>query len=474
VNASRDLSPLDRALRVFTEVRGGEGQTALLMFANVFLILCAYYLIKPLREGWIAVSDVSGISKMELKAYSSFGQSLLLVPIVVWYGRLSERIARSALITRATLFCMSNMVIFWAMQPGLFIENLPYTGILFYLWVGIFGVFVVAQFWTFAADVYTDERGNRLLPLVAIGATSGAVGGSWITEMIVESQIIGAEWLLIAAQVPLFLAIVLTRLVDRRERTAAPAPAAAEAGDDSTTPERAGRSAVSAVFGSSFLLAVAATTLLLNWVNTNGENLLFRVVQEFLEVEALSAGVTDGQEMLLFTRDGTTAFYGDFFFWVNVTALVLQAFVASRLLKYGGFAAILLLLPVVALASYSAMALIPVLAVVKMMKIAENATDYSINNTARHVLWMPVSAELKYKGKPTIDTLFARLGDGMAALTVLVGVQGLALATESFFAFNVVLVVVWLTYSVVVVRRHRLLEQEVEARTDAERTGEDD
>ena len=54
------LSRLERFLRLFTDVRAGEGATALLMFANVFLILCAYYFIKPLREGWIAISDISG------------------------------------------------------------------------------------------------------------------------------------------------------------------------------------------------------------------------------------------------------------------------------------------------------------------------------------------------------------------------------------------------------------------------------
>ena len=154
-------SKLERFLRIFTDVRTGEGVTALLMFANVFLVLCAYYFIKPLREGWIAVSDIGGLTKMEVKAYSSFGQSLLLLPVVWFFGRLSGRYRRSGLITRSTLFCMSNMAVFWAIQPGLFMERLPYSGVVFYLWVGMFGVFVVAQFWAFAADVYAEESGKN-------------------------------------------------------------------------------------------------------------------------------------------------------------------------------------------------------------------------------------------------------------------------------------------------------------------------
>ena len=172
------LSRTERLLRLFTEVKPGEGVTAVMMFVNVFLILLAYYFIKPLREGWIAVSDIEGLTKMEVKAYSSFAQSILLLFVVGWYARLADRWDRVTLFTRATLFCISNMVIFWFLQPHFFFDQLPLSGIIYYLWVGMFGVFVVAQFWTFCADVYTDERGKRMLPFIAIGATSGAAARS--------------------------------------------------------------------------------------------------------------------------------------------------------------------------------------------------------------------------------------------------------------------------------------------------------
>jgi AAA family ATP:ADP antiporter len=466
------LSPLERFLRLFTEIRAGEGRIAVLMFVNVFLILCSYYFIKPLREGWIAVSPIAGLEKMEVKAYTSFGQSVLLVFVIAWYSRLVNRWPRGKLITAATLFCMANMVVFWFLQPDFFIANLPWTGIVFYLWVGMFGVFVVAQFWAFAADVYTDAEGRRLLPMVAIGATAGAAFGSQIVDYLVGGGLanhfawIGfeslADWvrqyfvtesLLLLAMVPLGASIVLTRAVDAS--TGRPGPP--EAADDT---ESAG--GVSLVLASRYLLAVAIITVLLNWVNTNGENLLFKVLQEVLAENAAEQGITDPEALLAFTRDGTTAFYGNFFFWVNVVALILQSLVASRLLKYGGFGVLLMLLPVVALTSYATMALLPILAVVKVMKIAENSTDYSINNTARHVLWLPVSSEVKFKGKPTIDTLFARIGDGFAALTVLFGVNLLGLSDSGYFVFTVGLVLVWIVYGLRVVREHRKLTENAE------------
>jgi AAA family ATP:ADP antiporter len=437
----------ERFLTLFTEVRPGEARTALLMFVNIFLVLCAYYFVKPLREGWIAVAHIEHLTKMEVKAYSSFGQSLLLVGVISAYGRMVDRLDRSELIRRATLFCISNLVIFWFLQPDFFIRNLPATGVAFYLWVGMFGVFVVAQFWAFAADVYTDERGRRLIPFIAVGATAGAACGSWLTDVLVESGLLSVDYLLLAAIVPLAISLSLTRAVDAR--------GAVGLGPEPPPPVPEPRTRLGAlplVFSSRYLLTVALVTLLLNWVNTNGENLLFRVVQESLERDAVLAGVLNPNDLLAFTRAGTTTFYGDFYFWVNVTALLLQALVASRLLRYGGFGALMLALPTVALVSYAAMAVVPLLAVVKAMKIAENATDYSIANTARSVLWLPVSAEQKYKAKPAIDTLFTRIGDGAAALTVVAGVQFLDASTASFFSFTVALVVAMLLLSLRLVR----------------------
>ncbi len=451
-------SKLERFLRIFTEVSPGEGTTALMMFANVFLILLAYYFIKPLREGWIAVSDVSGLSKMEVKAYSSFFQSILFVFIVGWYGHLATRWPRSVLITRVTLFCILNMVIFWFLQPGLFIKNLPYSGIVFYLWVGMFGVFIVAQFWTFCADIYADERGERLLPMIAIGATSGAAVGSWLVGYFLKTGLIPAEALLLMATIPLFLSIIITRWVEAREGKILSHDAIHSQKIKQQSTKKAFRFLLNGarlIFTSRFLFAAALVTILTNWVNTNGENLLFRVILETLTGQAANQGVTDPTAILNFTRSGTAQFYGNFYFWVNIMALLLQSLVASRLLKFGGFTSIALLLPAIALISYSFMALLPILIVVKISKIAENATDYSINNTARHVLWLPVSSAMKYQGKPAIDTLYVRMGDGLAALTVLIGVQLLVLSTRQFFIFNVALVIAWLLCTIMLIGEHR-------------------
>ena len=448
-------SALERALCLFTDVRPGEGPTAVVMVANVFLILCAYYFVKPLRDGWIAIADIGGFSNVEVKAYTSFAQGLFLAGAVSLYAHLAGRWPRRQLIVRSTLFCISNLAVFWVLRPGFLGRQMSGVGIAFYIWVGMFGVFVVSQFWAFAADLYPDERGERLLPLIAIGATSGAVAGSFLTGTLLGSGLIESSALLLVAMLPLAGSMLLTTLADVRGPVGGGGYATARPAAAPASGRPAG--ALALVVRHRYLVAVAGVTLFTAWVQTNGENLLFKVVQDSISGELVAHGITNTVEMKTFVREWTTAFYGSFFFWVNVCALVLQALFASRLLKYGGFGFILLLLPSLSLVTYSVMVMLPILLVVRVMKIAENSTSYSINNTARQILWLPTTAEMKYKAKPAIETFFVRVGDGLAAATTLVGIHLFALTTRSYFLINVALTLAWLLIAIDVVVEYRRL-----------------
>ena len=183
-------------------------------------------------------------------------------------------------------------------------------------------------------------------------------------------------------------------------------------------------------------------------VMTNGENILFALVQRALETEGADAAAI---------KAGTTGFYGNLYFWVNLTGLLLQAFVVSRLQRWGGFGGLLLTPPLVSLVSYGAMAAESALSVVSIAKTAENGTNYSVNNTARQVLWLPTTREMIYKAKAGIDTLCVRFGDGLAALTVLIGTRFLALPVEGFIWFNIALICIWLLLAGLVVREHQRL-----------------
>src|ERR687889_534016 len=168
--------PLDRALRLFADVHGGEGATAVLLAFNVFLLFCAYYVIKPIREALI----LSG-GGAEVKSYAAAGQALLLLLLVPAYGALADRLPRRGLLNAVTAFFVACLIGFYALIRA----NVP-VGVAFFLWVGVFNLMIVAQFWSFANDVYSKEEGERLLVIVGLGASLGAVAGARVADRLIE------------------------------------------------------------------------------------------------------------------------------------------------------------------------------------------------------------------------------------------------------------------------------------------------
>ena len=171
------------------------------------------------------------------------------------------------------------------------------------------------------------------------------------------------------------------------------------------------------VFRSRYLRLIALLIVLLNIVNTTGEYLIARL----LTAHAARAGrrrpgVQHSRRTSApspaTTSSGSTSL-----------ALLLQAFVASRLVKHLGLRGALLALPLIALGGYAIIAAGAGFAVVRWVKTAENATDYSIMNTARQLLWLPTTREEKYKAKQAIDTFFVRGGDICLAAVVYFGTQ---------------------------------------------------
>ena len=98
-------------------------------------------------------------------------------------------------------------------------------------------------------------------------------------------------------------------------------------------------------------------------------------------------------------------------------------------------------------------------AVVRVSKIAENATDYSINNTSRHMLWLPTTTEMKYQAKQAVDTFFVRMGDVGSAVTVAVLAGALGLGIRSFAVANIVLIVGWLILARAILKERKALRQ---------------
>jgi AAA family ATP:ADP antiporter len=203
------------------------------------------------------------------------------------------------------------------------------------------------------------------------------------------------------------------------------------------------------VFASRYLMLMALLLIALNLVNTTGEYILGRQVVDAAAAQAAAGGIDKAAFI--------GSFYGRYFFWVNVAAVIIQAFVVSRLVTYAGLGGALFALPIVAFGAYGMLATGVTLAITRWAKTLENATDYSAMNTARQMLWLPTTPEEKYQGKQAIDTFFVRTGDLISAGVVFVGTEWLMLSARGFAASMVAAVIAWLALSALLLREyHRL------------------
>jgi len=432
-HAHGEKSLLDRLLSLFTDVRAGEGLSALLLAANVFYLLAFYQVLKIVRDSLI-LSESGAVAA----SYASAAMAIVLFAFVPAYGALASRVNRVWLISGVTLFFASHLIVFYLLgTAGVRV------GIAFYIWIGVFNMVAIAQFWSFANDLYTNERGKRLFPLVGVGASLGALLGAGLTAYFFQGA--GPYRLMLVAALGLLVPIGLTIVVHRRERGRH--DAAAEVAEQPL----AKSGGFELVFQQRYLLLIAMLVLVFNLVNTLGNFMLNTLIAS--EAAARVASGTAGgasQAAVIGTISGTVQTLA------NLVALLLQAFVVSRIFKHIGVRGALFILPAIAATGYAAVALLPSLLVVQWTKIFENSTDYSVQNTTRHALFLPTSREAKYKAKQAIDSFFVRTGDLLQAVVVFVGVQ-LAFDIRKFAVVNLALVAVWLLIVVGIRREHRKL-----------------
>ena len=413
--AAADKGPLEKVLSVFADVRRGEAATALLLALNVFILLSAYYLLKVTREPLILQSGAA------LKVYASAVMAVLLVPLLKGFELISERVDRIKLIATTTAFFVVCLLAFSTLVGANVAIGFP-----FFIWVGIFNTFVIAQFWAFATDIYTERQGRRLFPIVAIGSAAGAIAGSKFAGVFFDPHHLGRLMLVAAAL--LVVSLGLTFFVHRREDAASTAQEGPRPSRESIGKGGGFRM----MMKDKYLVLIAILAIVYNCVNTIGEYVLDRGIIAAAHGSAAQISAFQAQ------------FRSNFFTVVNIAGLALQLFAVSRVLKYLGVRIALFVMPVISLLGYSSIAVFASLGVMFWAKAAENSADYSIQNTTRQALFLITRRDVKYKVKALIDTFFVRLGDVVAAILVWLGSGPLHLATRGFVLMNIVLVVSWL------------------------------
>jgi AAA family ATP:ADP antiporter len=398
------------------DVREGEWRLVLLFFANLFLLLTAYYILKVIREPLILL----GGGALQ-RTYARGLQAGLLVLLVPAYSALANRIDPARLVKWI-------MALFVASLGGFFLAGrigLP-IGFPFFVWLGVFSTLSIAQFWSLANDQMTEAEGKRLFPLVAVGGTVGGIAGAQFVARGL-GHLTPMQMMLAAAGV-LVACMGLTEAGHQLGRQ--------RLGADPSRRQRDPRGGFALVLGDRYLLLIGVSVVVLNLITATGDYILAQMVtaRALLLAPALRGPFIG-------------AFYGDLQTWVTgLTALVQILFVA-RAFKAVGIGGVLFVMPLLVVTGYGLLALLPLLATFKAVKVAESTTDYSLQNTIQHALFLPTSVDAKYKAKSAIDTLSKRIGD--LASTVLISLGSyLGFKILGFAVVNVLAGVLWVWLSV--------------------------
>jgi ATP:ADP antiporter, AAA family len=412
---------LARILSPIAEVRPGEELRTVLLALTLFLVLAAYYMLKTVREALILTQGGAAV-----KAYSSAGQALLLLALVPAFGAVASRVNRARLIRWVTLFFVANILAFFAAGTLGATIAIP-----FFLWVGIFNVMVIAQFWALANDLFTPDQGRRLFPIIGVGSSLGAWVGSLYAGDVIRAT--GPFPLLLMAGGVLTSCAVIATFAERtsggaqnsRRDAAADEPLEKTGGFTLIRRER-------------YLTLIAMMVVVLNVVNTSGEYLFGRFI-----VEASVRLYGAGPATLAARQQFVGGVYGHLFSYVNLLGLLLQLLAVSRIFKYLGVGRALFIHPFVVLIGYLTMLRAPSVGTMEWLKIVDNSLDYSLGNTAKQALWLPTSRAAKYKAKQAVDSFFMRAGDVLQAGVVFAG-ERLAFTVPMFAGLNVVLALGWI------------------------------
>jgi ATP:ADP antiporter, AAA family len=425
----------------FLDLRPGELERGLLLFAYLFLVIASFVVGKSIRDA-LFIDEYGAL----LLPYADIGVAMLVGLWVSVYLRLARRLTLRQLLVASLLFFAGNCLIFWVIALS---YRPAWLTPVIYMWVGMFGVVAPAQVWTLATGVLTTREAKRMYGFVGSGATSGWIVGGYLTQVI--SARYGAESSLLWMAVALTAAAgVVIRLWSRRPIVEGESETA-RGRDDS----RAGiRASVQLIRRSPYLLAIAAVILLSSFTTTVAG----------WQFKALTGASIEG-------KDALAAFFGKFNFYAGLLAFVLQWLLTGRLLRRLGLGFTLFIVPVALLFGSIGLLVFGSLTAVIALRGIDQVLRYSIDKPTVELLYLPVPADRTVAVKSFIDTVVWRLGDGLAGVTILIAAGFGQMAIVQVTWVNLLLIGGWMVAAYIAQRLYveNLQDSILHYRLDAER-----
>ncbi len=422
-------------LKRIVDVRKSELAPALVSQLWIFLAMTAYYIIKPIRS--VIVQD---LIKVANKPYALIATTIFVALFAYGYGRITAIVERKKLIIGTYLVFIGCICGFAAVMN----EPSVVTGYIFFVWVSTFSVMIVSQFWALAADVWTKEEGVRLFSFIGYGTVAGGFSGTYVTKLLPKLE--NWQFLLVSAGI-LGVCFLCSIYILTFAAKKADAPAAAKESTAAKKDEKPAVNALAMVLTSPYLRLIAVMTLLLNIVNTNNEWLFDKMIE-------------------LAHLEDKRSYYADFYLWQNILAAVIQFGITGFVQRKFGARVALCFLPIIGMIGGGVFMILPTLFVVRALKTAENATDYSIQSNTREFLYLPTTKLEKYAAKNVNETFVVRAGDLLAAgfillVAFLVTRLGEGIGLKILVGANLAFAAIWI---VVVLRIGSLNKELMEER----------
>lgn len=417
-------------LQRLVQVRPQELRALLWSFLYFFSLLCAYYVLRPVRD---EMGIQGGVEDLQWVFSGTFVVMLAAVPL---YGWAVARLPRRRLLPVVYLFFIANLLVFHLlMRAGLAPAA---TARAFFIWVSVFNLFVVSVFWSFMADLFSNTQARRLFGFIAAGGSAGAVTGPALTAVL--APLIGPANLLLVSVA--FLAVTLLcigRLLSWSAVKSGNTTRALEAARGTGGGLWAG---LQQVLASRYLLGICLYVLLYTTLST-----FLYFEQAHIVRDAFDS---PGERTRLFAAIDLAA---------NTLTILVQVFLTTRLVRWLNVGGALALVPLGLAAGLVALGAYPGLVVLVAVQVLRRAGNYAVSRPAREMLFTVVAREERYKAKNVIDTLVYRGGDAASAW-LYTGLSALGLGLGAIAFIGVPFALLW-AYNGVQLGRHqeRLREQ---------------
>jgi AAA family ATP:ADP antiporter len=403
----------ERLTRLFqnaTKVQPHELRATLLSFAFVFVLMTAYFILRPVRD---AMSSDWSDEELSWLWTSTFAFSVVAVSL---YGFVISHIRLAKLVPAVYGFFAASFVAFYLGSKA--VSDPVLVDKAFYVWLSVFSLFHVSVFWSFMSGTYSKEQAPRLFGFIATGASTGAIVGPLIATAFAAK--LGAMNLLLVAAALLVVPIPIIAMLDKLRVT--------ELGNENLQADTSAQQTLGKNPFAGFMLFVRNPYLL-----AIGLFIIFYVIMNtfiYFELRKLLA---------VFDRDVRTQYWGSIDLAVNSLAIVTAMFATSRLTTRFGMGITLALIPLLMVGGWLIVAASPVLLVLIGLQVSRRAGNYAITRPGREMLFTLVDPETRYKAKPVVDIVIYRGGDMATAwaYTAITATLGFGLTGVALIAAGV-------------------------------------